>query len=112
MAECWSAASPHAQSNAALSQSHEEVGTSLQRHEALRTAELSTECSESVPMYAGPTHNMSSVGIREGYSVWSVVAVGANRCSDERLVETEEVSGELVKPALVWGERSLRGYAE
>ena len=112
MTESWNAAPSHSQSNTGLSQSHGEVGTSLRRPEALRTAELSMECSESVPVYTGPMHDTSSVGVREGCSVWSVVAVGANRRSDERLVETEEVSGDLVKPALVGGERPLQGHAE
>ena len=97
------AASSRLRSEAVLPQLHGKTETPPKQSETPRANELSTECSESVSSYAEPMRDASSVSVRLGCSAWPVVAAETDRHSFERLVETEEVSEELVPPALIEG---------
>src|SRR6266550_3989600 len=68
------------------------VGTASLLPETLRANERLTKRSKSTPKFTGPTRDTSNIGVQKGRTVQLVEAVEADRCSAERLVETEEVS--------------------
>ena len=91
-------------------QPSEEVQAATLRHEAPRVDKISAVSSESAQVSVRLKCNVD--GVQGRSPVLSIEAIEVDRRSSERLVETKEVSRELVKPALSSGETHSVGVLE